>query len=103
MGIIKPYIIYLNNIGFAIATVYLLGRRSIGISLKAYKNRTNSLTTMGISIIALGIVLEVLFKDKTFRFGPDIHIMDNITGIITALSTQVLLGLRQFDSISYIQ
>ena len=47
---------------------------------------------VGISIIALGIVLEVLFKDKTFRFG-DIHIMDNITGIITALSTQGLVGL----------
>tara|TARA_B100000683_G_scaffold252436_1_gene269332 strand:- start:473 stop:706 length:234 start_codon:yes stop_codon:yes gene_type:complete len=61
--------------------------------IKSIQKWANSLTDIGISIIALGIVLEVLFKGQSIPFWPDLHIIDNITGIITALSTQGLVGL----------
>ena len=61
--------------------------------IKSIQKWANSLTDIGISIIALGIVLEVLFKGQSIPVWPDIHIIDNITGIITALSTQGLVGL----------
>lgn len=61
--------------------------------IKSIKTWANALTDIGISIIALGIVLEVLFKGQNIPFWPNITIIDNITGIITALSTQGLIGL----------
>ena len=61
--------------------------------IKSIKSWANALTDIGLSIIALGIVLEVLFKGQNIPFWPDITIIDNITGIITALSTQGLVGL----------
>ena len=53
--------------------------------IKSIKSWANALTDIGLSIIALGIVLEVLFKGQNIPFWPDITIIDNITGIITAL------------------
>ena len=61
--------------------------------IKSIKSWANALTDIGLSIIALGIVLEVLFKGQNIPFWPDTTIIDNITGIITALSTQGLVGL----------
>jgi hypothetical protein len=61
--------------------------------VKSIKTWANAITDIGVSIIALGIVLEVLFKGQNIPFWPNVTIIDNITGIITALSAQGLVGL----------
>jgi len=61
--------------------------------IKSIKTWANALTEIGVSLIALGIVLEVLFSGQNIPFWPNITIIDNITGIITALSAQGLIGL----------
>jgi len=73
--------------------VNLLERRSIMDIIKSIKTWANSITEIGVSLIALGIVLEVLFNGQNIPFWPDINIISNITGIITALSAQGLVGL----------
>ena len=52
-----------------------------------------SLTAIGISIIALGVVLEVLFKGAVIPFWPEVSVVDNIMGILGSLSNEGLLGL----------
>jgi len=47
----------------------------------------------GVSLIALGIVLEVLFNGQGIPFWPNISVIGNITGIISGFSAQGLLGL----------
>ncbi len=61
--------------------------------LTKIKGWAGAITEVGISIIALGIVLEILFKGQGIPFWPNISIVDNITGMITALSAQGLVGL----------
>ena len=51
------------------------------------------LTEVGISGIALGVVLEVLFKGAVIPFWPDVSVVDNIMGILGGLSNEGLLGL----------
>ena len=48
---------------------------------------------MGVTIIALGIVLEVLFKGANIPFWPEISVVDNVMAIIGGLSNEGLLGL----------
>ena len=50
-------------------------------------------TEVGISVIALGVVLEVLFKGAVIPFWPDVSVVDNIMGILGGLSNEGLLGL----------
>ena len=52
-----------------------------------------SLTEIGISLIALGVVLEVLFKGAAIPFWPEVSVVDNIMGILGSLSNEGLLGL----------
>ncbi len=52
-----------------------------------------SLTEIGISIIALGVVLEVLFKGMKIPFWPENSVVENIMGILGGLSSEGLLGL----------
>ena len=61
--------------------------------LNKIKAWASAITEVGISIIALGIVLEILFNGQGIPFWPNISIVDNITGMITALSAQGLVGL----------
>ena len=61
--------------------------------LTKIKGWASAITEVGISIIALGIVLEILFNGQGIPFWPNISIVDNITGMITALSAQGLVGL----------
>lgn len=61
--------------------------------LTKIKGWAGAITEVGISIIALGIVLEILFKGQGIPFWPNISIVDNITAMITALSAQGLVGL----------
>tara|TARA_B100000524_G_scaffold347344_1_gene249147 strand:- start:952 stop:1182 length:231 start_codon:yes stop_codon:yes gene_type:complete len=51
------------------------------------------LTEVGISVIALGVVLEVLFKGAAIPFWPEVSVVDNIMGILGGLSNEGLLGL----------
>ena len=53
----------------------------------------DKLTQIGVSVIALGIVLEVLFNGAGIPFWPNISVIDNITGVLAGLSAQGLLGL----------
>lgn len=53
----------------------------------------NKLTEICISVIALGIVLEVLFGGVGIPFWPDISVVGNIMGILGSLSAEGLLGL----------
>ena len=54
---------------------------------------TNKLTEIGISVVALGIVLEVLFGGVGIPFWDNISIVDNIMGILGNLNAEGLLGL----------
>jgi len=53
----------------------------------------NQLTEVGVSLVALGVVLEVLFKGAVIPFWPEISVVDNIMGILGGLSNEGLLGL----------
>ncbi len=53
----------------------------------------NKLTEIGISVVGLGIVLEVLFGGVGIPFWNDLSIVDNIMGILGSLKAEGLLGL----------
>ena len=53
----------------------------------------DELTKIGMSIVALGVVLEVLFKGASIPFWPEVSVVDNIMGILGGLSNEGLLGL----------
>ena len=53
----------------------------------------DKLTQIGVSVIALGVVLEVLFKGANIPFWPEVSVVDNIMGILGGLSNEGLLGL----------
>lgn len=61
--------------------------------LKQVGHWAKQLTELGISIIALGVVLEVLFGGVNIPFWPNISVVDNIMGILGSLSGEGLLGL----------
>ena len=54
--------------------------------LKKIGSWANHLTEIGISVIALGVVLEVLFKGANIPFWPEVSVVDNIMGILGGLS-----------------
>ena len=53
----------------------------------------DKLTHIGVSVIALGVVLEVLFSGVGIPFWPDISIVENIMAILGSLNAEGLLGL----------
>ena len=53
----------------------------------------NKLTEIGISVIALGVVLEILFGGVGIPFWNNISVVDNIMGILGNLNAEGLLGL----------
>ena len=57
------------------------------------KSWAAALADVGISLIALGIVLEVLFSGQNVPFWPDISVIANIQNIIAGFSAQGLVGL----------
>ena len=61
--------------------------------LKKIGSWADELTKIGISIIALGVVLEVLFKGANIPFWPNVSVVDNIMAILGNLSGAGLLGL----------
>ena len=61
--------------------------------LENFSSWAKKLTDVGVSIIALGVVLEVLFKGANIPFWPEGSVVDNIMGILGGLSNEGLLGL----------
>ena len=61
--------------------------------LKKIGSWVDVLTQIGISIIAFGVVLEVLFGGMNIPFWPNISVVGNIMGILGSLSAEGLLGL----------
>ena len=57
------------------------------------KDWSSALADVGVSLIALGIVLEVLFTGQTIPFWPNISVIGNVQGIIAGFSSQGLVGL----------
>jgi len=53
----------------------------------------NKLTEIGISVIALGVVLEVLFGGAGIPFFGNMTVVSNIMGLIGALIAECVLGL----------
>ena len=52
-----------------------------------------ALADVGVSLIALGIVLEVLFSGQNVPFWHDISVISNVQSIIAGFSAQGLVGL----------
>tara|TARA_B100000287_G_scaffold221046_1_gene208520 strand:- start:36 stop:272 length:237 start_codon:yes stop_codon:yes gene_type:complete len=61
--------------------------------LKKIGSWANQLTEIGVSLIALGVVLEVLFKGANIPFWPNISVVGNIMEILGGLNAEGLLGL----------
>ena len=61
--------------------------------LKKVSLWANSLTQTGLSILALGVVLEVLFNGAGIPFWPNISVVGNIMEILGGLNAEGLLGL----------
>jgi len=62
-------------------------------ALKKVKGWAAALTEVGVSLIALGIVLEVLFGGMAIPFWPEVGVIGNVTDIIKGLSAEGLVGL----------
>ena len=54
---------------------------------------SSALADVGVSLIALGIVLEVLFTGQNVPFWADISVIGNVQNIIAGFSSQGLVGL----------
>ncbi|MBR19814.1 MAG: hypothetical protein CMA64_06675 [Euryarchaeota archaeon] len=61
--------------------------------LTKVKGWASALAEAGISLIALGIVLEVLFNGQNIPFWPNINVIGNIQSIVAGFSAQGLVGL----------
>ena len=61
--------------------------------LNNIKKWASGLADVGVSLIALGIVLEVLFNGQGIPFWPNISVIGNVQGILAGFSAQGLLGL----------
>ena len=61
--------------------------------LKQVKTWASGLAEVGVSILALGIILEVLFKGQSIPFWPNISVIGNVQEVIAGFSDQGLLGL----------
>ena len=57
------------------------------------KGWAKSLADVGVSLIALGIVFEILFKGQNIPFWPNISVIGNVQNIIAGFSAQGLVGL----------
>ena len=57
------------------------------------KGWANALTEVAVSLLALGIVLEVLVGGQNVPFWPDIAGISNVQTIIAGFSAQGLVGL----------
>ena len=61
--------------------------------LTKVKGWANALTEVAVSLLALGIVLEVLVGGQNVPFWPDINVIGNVQEIIAGFSAQGIVGL----------
>ena len=61
--------------------------------LNKVKGWAHAITEVGVSLIALGIVLEIHFNGQGIPFWPNISIVDNILAMVAGLSAEGLVGL----------
>ena len=54
--------------------------------LTRVKGWAGALTEVGVSLLSLGIILEVLFNGQNIPFWPNINIIGNIQDIIAGFS-----------------
>ena len=57
------------------------------------KGWAKTIADVGVSLIALGIVLEILFNGQGIPFWPNVSVIGNIQGVLTGFSDQGLIGL----------
>jgi len=60
--------------------------------LNNIKTWAKGLADVGVSLIALGIVLEVLFNGQGIPFWPNISVIGHVQAILAGFSAQGLLG-----------
>ena len=61
--------------------------------LTKIKGWAGALTEVGVSLLSLGIILEVLFNGQNIPFWTNINIIANIQNIVAGFSAQGLVGL----------
>lgn len=61
--------------------------------LKQVKGWVQGLADLGVSFLALAIVLEILFKGAAVPFMPATSVVGNVTAIVGTLGAQGLVGL----------
>jgi hypothetical protein len=61
--------------------------------LATIKKWAAALAETGVSVIALLIILEVLFKGVAIPFAPTVSVISNVSSIVAALGSQGLVGL----------
>ena len=57
------------------------------------KGWAKGLADVGVSLIALGIVLEILFSGQGVPFWPNVSVIGNVQGVLSGFSDQGLVGL----------
>jgi len=57
------------------------------------KGWAKAIADVGVSLIALGIVLEILFKGQGVPFWPNISVIGNVQDVVKGISDQGLIGL----------
>ena len=61
--------------------------------LKSIKSWAGGIAEAGVSLIGLGIVLEILFNGMNIPFWPNVNVTENILGLLSNFSEQGLAGL----------
>ena len=61
--------------------------------LNKFRTWASALAEVGVSLIALGIDLEVLFNGQGIPFWPNINVIGNVQSIVAGFSAQGLVGL----------
>ena len=61
--------------------------------LKTIKDWAKGIADVGVSLIALGIVLEILFNSQGIPFWPNVSVIGNVQGVLQGFSDQGLIGL----------
>ena len=61
--------------------------------LNKVKGWEKSIADVGVSLIALGIVLEILFKGQGIPFWPNVSVIGNVQDVLKGFSDQGLIGL----------
>ena len=61
--------------------------------LAKIKSWAAAIAEAGVSLIGLGIVLEILFNGMNIPFWPEVNVTQNILGLLSNFSDQRLVGL----------